>query len=72
MVFDGKVYVASAYLDAWEARGQLNIFGTAGTGTPLRKCSYSASKPPFGLRDGNGGERINADLANAQRPRDDN
>jgi hypothetical protein len=36
VVVNGKVYVASAYLDSSNnTRGQLNIFGSGGTGTPL-------------------------------------
>ena len=46
VVFDGKVYVASAYLDAsGNTRGQLNIFGTAGTGTPLASAVAAPASP---------------------------
>src|SRR5208337_1870489 len=44
VVFDGKVYVASAYLDAsGNTRGQLNIFGIAGTGTPLASAGAAGA-----------------------------
>ena len=47
VVFDGKVYVASAYLDAsGNTRGQINIFGIAGTGTPLASALASAVAAP--------------------------
>ena len=46
VVFDGKVYVASAYLDAsGNTRGQLNIFGIAGTGTPLASAVAAPASP---------------------------
>ena len=47
VVFDGKVYVASAYLDAsGTTRGQLNIFGIAGTGaTPLASAVAAPASP---------------------------
>jgi hypothetical protein len=46
VVFDGKVYVASAYLDAsGNTRGQLNIFATGGTGTPLASAVAAPASP---------------------------
>ncbi len=46
VVFDGKVYVASAYLDAsGNTRGQLNIFGIGGTGTPLASAVAAPASP---------------------------
>jgi len=46
VVFDGKVYVASAYLDAsGNTRGQLNIFGIAGTGAPLASAVAAPASP---------------------------
>ena len=46
VVFDGKVYVASAYLDAsGNTRGQLNIFGIAVTGTPLASAVAAPASP---------------------------
>jgi hypothetical protein len=49
VVFDGKVYVASAYLDAvsGNTRGQLNIFGSgsSGTGTPLASAVAAPASP---------------------------
>ena len=47
VVFDGKVYVASAYLDptTGNTRGQLNIFGAGGTGTPLASAVAAPASP---------------------------
>ena len=48
VVFDGKVYVASAYLDgSGNTRGQLNIFGSiwAGAGTPLASAVAAPASP---------------------------
>jgi hypothetical protein len=43
VVAGGKVYVASAYLDAsGNTRGQLNIFGKGGTGAPLQSSAAIA------------------------------
>ncbi len=44
VVANGKVYVASAYLDALgNTRGQLNIFGKGGTGSPIQSSAAVAN-----------------------------
>jgi len=46
VVFHGNVYVASAYMDAsGNTRGQLNIFGIGGTGTPLASAVAAPASP---------------------------
>ena len=47
VVANGKVYVASAYLDAsGNTRGQLNIFGKGGTGAPIQSSAAVANAAP--------------------------
>jgi hypothetical protein len=44
VVADGKVYVASAYLDgSGKTRGQLAIFGKGGTGAPIASAAVASA-----------------------------
>ncbi len=48
VVANGKVFVASAYLDgSGNTRGQLNIFGTGGTGAPI-SSACAVARPASG------------------------
>src|SRR5271166_1084897 len=47
VVANGKVFVASAYLDgSGNTRGQLNIFGKGGTGAPISSASIASAVAP--------------------------